>query len=236
MIKPAPHFLAVICVGWLLSLTAPARAQDKPAEKPAATKTPATDKKEVGDKTGGEWKPLFDGKTLTGWKKTDFGGGSSPEVQDGKIVMPIGESLSGITYTNEPPNMNYEVSFDAMKTDGNDFFAALTFLVEKTKCTLVVGGWGGGVVGLSSIDGQDASENETTKYMRFDKNKWYNIRLRVTPKRIQAWIDNDSFIDFDTTDRKIALRYGEIDLSAPLGIATWQTSAAWKNIKIKTVK
>ena len=38
----------------------------------------------------------------------------------------------------------------------------------------------GGVVGLSSIGGFDASENETTQFVEFKNGQWYKIRLRVT--------------------------------------------------------
>ena len=44
---------------------------------------------------------------------------------------------------------------------GGDFFATLTFPVDDSFCTFVTGGWGGDIVGLSSIDGWDASDNET---------------------------------------------------------------------------
>jgi hypothetical protein len=48
---------------------------------------------------------------------------------------------------------------------------------------------GGGSRGLSSLDGQDAANNETTQYINFEKGRWYRIRLRVMPTKIQAWID-----------------------------------------------
>jgi hypothetical protein len=37
--------------------------------------------------------------------------------------------------------------------------------------TFICGGWGGAVVGISSIDGQDASMNETTKYIKFEDDR-----------------------------------------------------------------
>ncbi|MGO9598371.1 MAG: family 16 glycoside hydrolase, partial [Isosphaeraceae bacterium] len=36
------------------------------------------------------WKELFDGKTLNGWKKTQFGGEGRVDVKDGMIVMEMG--------------------------------------------------------------------------------------------------------------------------------------------------
>ena len=89
------------------------------------------------------------------------------------------------------------------------------------------------MVGLSSIDGQDASENENTKYMPFEKNRWYRIRLRVTPTRIQTWIDDAQIVDQSIEGRKISLRPGEIEYSVPLGLATWQTTGAFRKIRLR---
>ncbi len=102
------------------------------------------------------------------------------EVADGRILMHAGNPLTGITWTGKYPKMNYEISLDAMRVDGSDFFCGLTFPVGDDPCTFIVGGWGGGVIGLSSIDGSDASENETTRYQEFESGQWHKVRVRVT--------------------------------------------------------
>ncbi len=178
------------------------------------------------------WQSLFDGKTLGDWKKTEFGGEGDVDVSDGRILMQFGYSMTGITYSGELPRMNYELQLDAVKLDGNDFFCGLTFPVADAYCSFIVGGWGGSVVGLSSIDSADASENDTTKYMNFKKGQWYRIRVRVEPERIQAWIDNRSVADQNTKGKKISIR-NEVDLSCPLGVSTWETKAALRNIQIR---
>ena len=181
------------------------------------------------------WQPLFDGKTLNGWKSTEFGGRGEVDVKGGLLTIHMGAMLSGVSWTNPLPKVDYEVELDAMKVDGGDFFCGLTFPVGESFCSLIVGGWGGGVVGLSSIDGQDASENETTKFMTFEKNRWYHIRLRVTKPKIEAWIDNEKLVDQSIVDRRVSLRPGEIELSAPFGLATWQTTAALRDLRIRNV-
>jgi hypothetical protein len=175
--------------------------------------------------------PLFDGKTLAGWRISDFAGSGAVRVQDGKLMLEMG-TMTGVTYTNPIPTMNYEISLDAMRVEGTDFFCGLTFPVGQDPCSLIVGGWGGGVVGLSSLDGQDASSNETTQYLNFEKGRWYSIRLRVIPNHIEAWIDNDKVVDADTTNRKISIRI-EVEESRPLGIASWSTTAALRNIRLR---
>jgi hypothetical protein len=178
---------------------------------------------------------LFNGKDLTGWKKTDFGGHGEIEVENGEIKVLMGAELNGINWTNAAilPKTNFEIELDAMKLQGSDFFCALTFPFSNSFCSLVVGGWGGGIVGISSINGADASENDTTRNLYFEKNRWFHIRVRVTPQKIMAWIDQDNVVDIAVEGRKVSMRGGEIEMSIPLGIATWQTSAAYKNIKLK---
>ncbi len=176
---------------------------------------------------------LFDGQTLKGWKVADFAGQGEVRVADGRIEIDTGENLSGIVTTRaaELPRMNYELSLEAMRVDGGDFFCGLTFPVGKDACSLIVGGWGGAVVGLSSLDGQDASENETTQGMTFRSARWYRIRARVTSGKIECWIDDERVVNVDTADKKIGIRI-EVEPCVPLGIAAWQTTAAWRKIQM----
>ena len=202
-------------------------AADKPGGEKAVSKTvtaPATS-------TEPAVKNLFDGKTLAGWKVTDFAGHGEVTVKDGTVVLETGQ-MTGITWTNDLPRMNYELSLEAMRVEGSDFFCGLTFPVAKDPCSLIVGGWGGGVVGLSSLDSQDASSNETTKYVTFKNGRWYAIRLRVTPGKIEAWIDADKVVDVATADKTISIR-PEVEESKPLGIASWSTTAALRNLKLR---
>ncbi len=177
---------------------------------------------------------LFDGKTLGLWKPTDFGGQGNVYVKDGVIYMEMGNYMTGITWTGPVVRENYEISLEAMRVEGNDFFCGLTFPVGDKPCTLVLGGWGGSVCGLSTIDYFDASENETTRIISFERGKWYHVRLRVEGKVIQVWLDDEELVNFDTTDHKIGIR-AEVDLSQPLGIATWITTGAVRDIRLRTL-
>jgi len=180
------------------------------------------------------WKPLFDGKTLKGWKETPFTRHGAVTIADG--VLTLGKGLmTGVTRTEPFPKSNYEIRLEAMRAEGNDFFAGITFPVHDSFCTWINGGWGGPVVGLSSIDDNDASENETTIGVNFISGKWYALRLRVTDSRIQAWIDGESVIDFDYSDRKLSLRPGETELSAPMGIASYETTAKLRKIEYRVI-
>jgi hypothetical protein len=216
---------AVLSFGFMLATpTPPARADE------TARKGPAKDEK---DKDG--WKTLFDGKTLDGWKAAQFGGEGKVYVKDGALVMEKGAVMTGVTYTRgDFPKMDYEVSLEGKKLEGNDFFCTTTFPVGKSFCSFVIGGWGGTTVGLSSINSMDASANETSSSKEFELNKWYRIRIRVTKEKIQAWIDEEKLVDVETEGKRISIRI-ECAANKPFGIATYRTSGAVRNIRVRSL-
>lgn len=182
-----------------------------------------------------KWTSLFDGKALDGWKVPNFGPQGEVEVKDKQIILNYGDGLTGITWTKQFPKTNYEIAVEAMRVDGNDFFCGLTFPVGDDPCSFIVGGWGGTVVGLSSIDDRDASDNNTSKGKEFKTKQWYDIRVRVTKDSIQAWIDDEQMVDQERKDHKISIR-PEVELSKPLGITSWKTTAAIRSIKYRELK
>ncbi|MBE3087056.1 MAG: hypothetical protein IMZ64_12665, partial [Bacteroidetes bacterium] len=127
---------------------------------------------------------LFDGKSLQGWEITNFGPQGPVYVSGGEIILGAGDGCTGIPWKGDFPTSDYEVTLDAMRVNGNDFFCGMTFPVGKDPCSLIIGGWGGTTVGLSSINGIDASENSTTTLMKFEKEHWYHIYLCVTETQI----------------------------------------------------
>jgi len=174
---------------------------------------------------------LFDGRNLGQWKITDFGGQGKVYVKDESIMLESGNNLTGVTWAGPVVRMNYEINLDAMRVDGDDFFCGLTFPVGNSCVTFVVGGWGGSVCGISSVDYYDASDNETTTKRYFDNKRWYHVRVRVTDGRIQCWIDDEQYVDLETAGKNLDVRI-EVTDSKPLGIASWRTAAAIKNIRL----
>jgi hypothetical protein len=180
------------------------------------------------------YRVLFDGKTLDGWMIPNFGTQGSVKVSDSSIVLGMGDGCTGLTWKGEFLKINYEVSLKAMRIDGNDFFCGMTFPVLDEFCTLIIGGWGGSIVGLSCIDGYDASDNSTSTMKTFGNNRWYLIRLRVTKKSIKAWINDRIVVDFERQGERLSLR-PEVLLSRPFGITSWKTTAALRNIAVKEI-
>jgi Domain of Unknown Function (DUF1080) len=178
------------------------------------------------------WQPLFDGTTLTGWQPSGFSGEGAVKVEDGRMLLDTGR-MTGITWAGATlPTTNYEIALQAMRVEGRDFFAGVTFPVDGSFCSLILGGWGGSVVGLSSINGQDASENETSQSIDFQNGRWYSVRIRVTPAKIEAWLDDRQIITQDLKGNKIDIRL-EMERSKPLGVASWKTKAALRDIRLR---
>ncbi|MBI5085610.1 MAG: DUF1080 domain-containing protein [Acidobacteria bacterium] len=178
------------------------------------------------------WQSMFDGATLGNWRATPFAGAGPVSVKDQSIHLVSGP-LTGVTWTKDFPTVNYELRLEAQRVSGRDFFAGITFPYFDTHCTWINGGWGGTIVGLSSLDGMDASENETSFRREFESGRWYKFWLRVTPGRIHAFIDGEAVIDIDVSTRAVSLRDGPIDLSRPLGIAAYYTTARLRNIEYR---
>lgn len=178
---------------------------------------------------------LFDGESLGQWEITDFGNQGDVYVKDECIILEKGDELTGVTWGGPVLRMNYEINLDAMRLDGGDFFCGLTFPVGESFVSFIAGGWGGHVCGISCVNYYDASDNETTKKAYFDNNRWYHIRVRVTPDRIRCWIDNEQYVNLDTRGKKLNVRL-EVEDSRPLGIASWRTAAAIKNIRLNKLR
>jgi hypothetical protein len=199
-------------------------------ERPTATSPVPAPESPV---SAGGWKTLFDGRTLSGWKEADFSGRGPVVVTNGEMVLKSGY-MTGVTFTNAKALLrtDYEVSLEARRVDGSDFFCGLTFPVGTNPCSLVVGGWGGSLVGLSSLDGNDAANNETAKSMEFKQGQWYQIRVQVRPGRIRAWIDDEKMVDVDISERRVSIRF-EMEPCVPLGVATWSTTGALRKIRLR---
>ena len=186
---------------------------------------------QAGPTAAGE--PLFDGRTLGQWKPSKFFGQGAVTVEDGTIVLGAGKDLTGITWAGSAlPTTNYELTLQARRLEGSDFFAGITFPVKDSFCSLILGGWGGSIVGLSSINGMDASENSTSQSIDFEQNRWYTVRIRVTPAKIESWLDDKQIVDQALEGNSVGVRI-EVEPSQPLGVASWRTKSALRDLRLR---
>jgi len=180
------------------------------------------------------WEPLMNGKTLDGWEVVRNGGEGEPYVKDGVLTLPMaGDGFStSVCWVGDPlPVNNYAVYYEARRMEGHDIFGAVSFPYGDTFATFVVGGWAGLVCGLSSIDGRDASENETTQYIYLKDKQWYPVQLRITTDSICAVIDTVKVVDIATAGKRIHLRGGT--QASSLTLSTYMTTGEIRNLRIK---
>ena len=179
-------------------------------------------------------KILFDGVSLDRWEAIDYEGHGAVTIADSCIIIGKGEYISGIRWTEDFPKTNYEVTLSAKRVDGNDFFCGITFPVKESFLTLVLGGWGGSLCGLSCIDGYDAANNFTGKIFYFGTGAWWPVRLRVTDEKIEAWIEQDKIVDFTIGNYGLSLRM-EVESSVPFGITTYKTTGAIRDLRLHLI-
>ncbi len=178
---------------------------------------------------------LFNGKDLTGWnvlRDGDFDRAGKAHARDGRLILAAGEAMTGVRWTGAFPADDYEVKLEAMRVDGSDFFCGMTFPLAGGHATLILGGWGGSVVGISNIDGVAANENETTNIIEFENKRWYRIHLLVTEGHVDVWIDDEKVIEQKTAGRKFAV-WPQQEAARPFGITTWYTTGALRNITLR---
>ncbi|QDV43693.1 hypothetical protein Enr13x_35500 [Stieleria neptunia] len=191
--------------------------------------------------------------SLTGhWKACQFGGEGDVIIKDDVIKLEHGDPLTGVVWTgpfegdaaktgaNEPasdsaqplPRDNYEVRWECRRNSGYDFLCAFTVPVADQYISLVMGGWGGGITGISSIDGRDASDNETTMFMSYDDKKWYSARLRVETTKITVWVDGKELFSHPRADHEFDIRF-EMDPCTPMGIANFECDSQIRNVQLR---
>ena len=187
-----------------------------------------------------ELKPvaLLTEETIDDWEAVDAGGSGETEwLPDSNVfVIHMGEMLSGAVYQKaaDLPLTHYEVTLEAKRMRGVDFFCGLTFPVGnlETCATLVLGGWGGSVTGLSCIDGLDAANNATGTFQRYEDDVWYAVKLRVTPENISMWLGEKKLIDQDIAGRKVGIREGGMESYVPFSLTTYNTTGAFRNLVV----
>lgn len=168
------------------------------------------------------------------WVQSRFGGDGKMEIAAGVISLGFGDPLTGVRWEGDFPRQQYEISLEARRTGGFDFFCGMTVPVGKERCSLILGGWGGSLVGLSSIDGMDAANNETMLIREFEQNRWYQVRMRVSEKRLRVWLDQEEIIDFERDGRPLDIR-AEMEQSTPLGIAAFQCESQIRNVRYRKI-
>jgi 3-keto-disaccharide hydrolase len=183
-----------------------------------------------------EWKLLSD-EFSSAWKSSAIPEAGKVTIQDGEITLHAGQPMTGARFeaweSAALPLMRYSIEFEAMRVEGNDFFGTVTFPVNDAHVSLIVGGWGGTLVGISSIDDMDASENSTRGNAYFENNRWHKVRIEVRDADLRAWINDKLFVNTRTKGHQLGLRTGDIEKCAPFGFASYATQSRIRSVVIR---
>jgi hypothetical protein len=181
------------------------------------------------------WRPVTAAASLAGVRPVVFGGDGDVRVDGDGIVLETGSPLTGVTFATTLPDRDYELELQAARLLGTDFFCGLTFPTARGNLTLVLGGWGGTVCGLSCLDGADAAHNETRRLRSFTNGRSYLIRVRVAGSSVSAFVDGDLLLTADLRDRAVAVR-AELELCQPFGCACYATRALLHSVRWRPLR
>ena len=183
-----------------------------------------------------EWH-LLDAPHAASWKAAGMENEGKAFLKDGELTTSIGEPMTGITFTAWEglgvPRDRYIIEYEAMRAEGGDFFGSITFPVRDSGLTFIMGGWGGSLTGVSSIDDMDASENMTRGNFAFENNRWYRVCIELREEDLTITIDGRPFVGVSLKGRQTGLRYGEISKCLPLGFASYLTTARIRHVVVR---
>ncbi len=167
---------------------------------------------------------------LPHWQSAAMPDSGRVEITPASLTLHPGQPMTGVRFAGDwdqlaLPWIDYALHFEARRLAGSDFFATCTFPVgAPDRCvSFVLGGWGGGLIGISNIDYLNASENSTRGELRFEDGRWYRLRIEVRVHDLRVWLDGRPIVNTSIKGRHLSLRTGDIALCAPLGFATWYT-------------
>ena len=150
-------------------------------------------------------------------------------MEDNALRFEAGTPYTALQWGGEFPREEFEVEVAAKRTEGCDIFCGLLVPVGESHISVILGGWGDTVVGVSCVDHLYASDNETSRMMSFENGQWYEVRVRVTKAKVIAWIDGSKVIDLGREGHVLA-PYPGLEALAPFALFTWETGAAFRDV------
>jgi hypothetical protein len=178
-------------------------------------------------KLDSDWKPIFDGKTLDGWKPNE-----SPEswsVQDGVLV---GHGpRSHLFYTAEEVK-DFELKADAMINHGGN--SGIYFHIKLHGPDWF---YDGHEVQINNSHADPVRTGSLWRVVQFydspvKDDQWFNVHIRVQGKTARVWINDKSIVEYlepegITGDRKIGKGYIALQQHDP------GSKVCFRNIQLK---
>ncbi len=122
---------------------------------------------------------------------------------------------------------NYRISLDAKKLGGAEGFMIFFYNHGDHWFDLNLGGWGNTRDVLQRGGANPRPQILVSKpTLHIHRGRWYHLRLRCEGPHIQVWVNGKSY--FDRTVKNGIFSGG-------IGLGTWRTQAAYKNIVVTSV-
>jgi len=195
---------------------------------------------------GNDFKPLFDGKTLKGWKPLN--GTAKFTVEDACIVG-ASHALQKInTYlSTEKSYGDFIFAFDvkyekfgnsgiqirSRQREGDQRVTGYQIEIDDSKRQWTGGlfeergrGWMTPLVGDGQTKQRDA----------FKLDAWNTIVIKAQGKHIQTWVNGTPIADYYDNDRQLAASEGFIGLQVHWPVKGKAGKLCWRNLRIKELK
>lgn len=198
----------------------------------------------AGQTFAAEAKPIFDGKTLDGWKQIN--GTAKFEVVDGTIVGTTAEGSPNSFLCTEKLYGDFELEFEVKVDNALNSGVMIRSTTKDGKPDGRVNGpqveiEASGEKGAESgyiygeaIGGWMTPKERLIPHKKFKDGEWNHYKIVAKGSRIQVWINGEAVEDL--TDEKVFGTHpkGFIGLQVhSIRKGTGPYQAAWKNITLK---
>ena len=227
------RFLTAACLPALLF---PAAVAQDEADAPKPDASPATDP--VPDTSGPDFKNLFDGKDLDGWKKV--GGGATYHIEGDTIVGEVGPGANTFLRTEKTyTDFIFAVDFK-LEVPGNSGIQFRSHQKEDAKDNGRVFGyqmeidpsdrkWSGGIYDEGRRGWLYDLKDKPQAQAAFKKDDWNTYVIKAQGDHLQTWVNGTPVANLhDATDAE-----GFLALQVHSGSAG---KIVWKNVKVKELE
>ena len=147
-----------------------------------------------------DWKPLFDGKSLAGWKADRHAGNFS--IVDGVLKTHGRDGMSHLFYVGESDDYvrfkDFELELEARAepSSNSGIFFHTDWELRKKKYLNR-----GYELQLNSTEKEKKKTGSLYAVVDLptspvDETEWFRVRLSVKGKRIQAWLNGEQVLDY----------------------------------------
>lgn len=125
----------------------------------------------------------------------------------------------------DPAWKDYEFTFEAKKTAGNEGFLALVRANDAQFFWVNIAGWTNTVTRLQHL-GPPRSADLGPRGIptKVAVGEWYKVKVRCEGNRVQAWLNDQQVCDASVPE--------DLAHGGCVGLGTWQTAAEFRNCKV----